>query len=115
MKTKNLILLGIIFSLIVLWVIAYNNENGDVNAVSMYFLVYGIFGVLLGVLNGLYLKLIEQKTTNLIYLLLASAVPLGILFVFFMSGVFRLTFIGEFGLIGIGITNFIWIINRVLI
>jgi hypothetical protein len=37
MKTGILILIGIILSLMGIWIIAYNNESGDSNAISMYF------------------------------------------------------------------------------
>ena len=113
MKIGTLILIGITLSLIGLWAIAYNIENGDINAISMYFLIYGIFAIGLGILNGFYLKFTERKTLNLNYLIGLGILPIGILFGFLISGIFRLSFIGEFGLIGIGITNLIWIIERI--
>jgi len=112
MKNRILILIGIILSLTGIWIIAYYNESGDSNAISMYFLIYGIVAVGIGILNGIFLKFTERKTQNLISII--GILPLGILFGFSISGIFRMTFIGEFGLIGIGITNVIWIIERII-
>jgi hypothetical protein len=114
MKTGILILIGIILSLMGIWIIAYNNESGDSNAISMYFLIYGIVAVGIGILNGIFLKFTERKTQNLISIIVTGILPLGILFGFLISRIFRMTFIGEFGLIGIGITNVIWIIERII-
>ena len=114
MKNRILILIGIILSLTGIWIIAYNNESGDSNAISMYFLIYGIVAVGIGILNGIFLKFTERKTQNLISIIGIGILPLGILFGFSISGIFRMTFIGEFGLIGIGITNVIWIIERII-
>jgi hypothetical protein len=114
MKTGILILIGIILYLMGIWIIAYNNESGDSNAISMYFLIYGIVAVGIGILNGIFLKFTVRKTQNLISIIGIGILPLGILFGFLISGIFRMTFIGEFGLIGIGITNMIWIIERII-
>ena len=113
MKTGILILIGITLSLISIWVFSYNSENGDENAIAMYFAVFGIFAIGLGIINGFYLKFLERKTINLNYLIGLGILPLGILFGFLISGIFQLTFIGEFGLFGIGITNLIWIIGQI--
>ena len=114
MKIGILIFIGIILSLFGIWIIAYNNESGDSNAISMYFLIYGIVAIGIGILNGIFLKFAERKTQKLISIIGIGIVPLGILFGFLISGIFRMTFIGEFGLIGIGITNLIWIIERII-
>ena len=113
-KTGTLILIGIALSLIGLWQIAYSNENGDVNAMTMYFAVFGIFAIGLGIVNGYYLKFLERKTINLNYLIGFGVLPVGLLFGFLISGIFRLIIIGEFGFFGIGITNLIWIIGKIL-
>jgi|SaaInlStandDraft_1057018.scaffolds.fasta_scaffold46167_1 hypothetical protein len=114
MKIGTLILIGITLSLIGLWAIAYNNENGDSNAILMYFTVYGIVAIGIGIINGFFLKFAEKQTEKGISLIALGLLPLGILLGFLLSGIFRMTFIGEFGLIGIGITNLIWIIERIL-
>jgi hypothetical protein len=113
MKTGTLILIGITLSLIALWVIAYNNENGDSNSIGMYFLIYGIVAVGMGIVNGVFLNYAEKQTKKRISLIALGLLPLGMLLVFLLSGIFRITFIGEFGLVGIGITNLIWITERI--
>ena len=112
MKTRTLILIGITLSLIGIWGIAYNIENGDNNAISMYFLVYGI--VAIGILNGIFIKFAERKIQNITSLIGLGILPLGILLGFLISGILRLTFIAKFGLFGIGITNLIWIFDLIL-
>lgn len=114
MKTGILISIGIALNLVGILIIAQIIENGDINAISMYFLVYGFFAIGIGILNGFYLNLVERKTLNLNYLIGLGILPIGTLIGFSISGIFRLTFIGEFGLVGIGITNLIWIIEQIL-
>ena len=114
MKTGILILVGITLSLITLWAIAYYNENGDSNSILMYLLIYSIPAIGLGISNGFFLKFAERKTQNRISLIGLGAIPLGILFGFLFSENFRIEFIAEFGLIGIGITNLIWITERII-
>ena len=80
----------------------------------MYFAVFGIFAIGLGIVNGYYLKFLERKTINLNYLIGFGVLPVGLLFGFLISGIFRLIIIGEFGFFGIGITNLIWIIGKIL-
>ena len=113
MKIGTLILIGITFSLIGLWTIAYFKESGDSNAILMYFTVYGIVAIGIGIINGFFLKFAEKQKEKRISLIAFGLLPLGILIGFLLSGIFRMTFIGEFGLIGIGITNLIWIVGRI--
>lgn len=113
MKVGTLILIGITLSLVGIWTIAYNNESGDSNAISMYFIVYGVFAIGIGIINGIYLKFAERKTQNMISLIGIGILPLGVLLGFWISEIFRISFIGEFGVIGLGITNLIWIIERI--
>jgi hypothetical protein len=113
MKTGILIFIGITLSLIGIWTIAYHIENGDSNAISMYFVIYGIVAIGIGIINGIYLKFVEMKTQSLIYLIGIGLLPIGILLGFLISGNLRMIFIGEFGLIGLGITNLIWMFERI--
>jgi len=114
MKTGTLIIIGITLCLIGLWAIAYNNESGDWNSILMYFTIYGIVAIGIGIINGFFLKFAEKQTEKRISLIALGLLPLGILLGFLLSGIFRMTFIGEFGLVGIGITNLIWITERIL-
>jgi hypothetical protein len=62
MKIGTLILIGITLSLIGLWAIAYNNESGDSNAILMYFTVYGIVAIGIGITNLIWI--IERILTE---------------------------------------------------
>jgi len=111
MNIRTNLLRGFIFCLIGLLVIANIRENSDVNAISMYFVVYGGWAIVLGIVNALYLKFL--KCNSLIYAIGLGILPIVILLIFIFSGIPRLVFIGKFGCIGIGITNVIWIINNI--
>ena len=107
MKTVYTILIGISLNIFGIWLIAFIRENGDWNSVLMYFTIYGILAI--GIANGLYLKHLEDKKEKRFLLILYCLLPLIIFLGFIFSQIFRLTFIGEFGLIGIGLANLIWI------
>ena len=115
MKNSYLILYGIVFSLIGICTIASYKEHGDSNSIIMYLTVYFIPAIGLGIINGFFLKFVEKKTIKLISKIGLGLLPLGILIGFFFSGNFRMNFIAEFGLIGIGLTNLIWISKNALI
>lgn len=114
MKIRTLILIGITLSLIALWAIAYCNEGGDLNAVLMYLTVYGIVAIGIGIINGFFLKFAEKQTKKLILLIMLALLPILIFLGFLLCGIFRISFVGKFGIIGIGITNVIWIAERIL-
>lgn len=115
MKIKTLILVGITLSLIALWAIAYCNERGDLNAVLMYLTVYGIVAIGIGIINGVFLNFVEKQTKKPILLIMLVLLPILIFLGFLLCGIFRISFIGKFGIIGIGITNMIWVTERILI
>jgi hypothetical protein len=115
MKTGTLILLGLTLSLIGILVIANNIENGDINAISMYFVVYIIPAIGLSFINGFLLNIFQKRFKKLIQLIILGLIPIGLLIISLFLGNLRMSFVAEFGLIGIGTTNLIWIIRLLII
>ncbi len=111
MKTGLIILLGFILSLIGILILANDIENGDINAVSMYFVVYTIPAIGLSFINGFLLNVFQKRFRRLITLILLGLLPIGLLTISMFLGNLKISFVAEFGLIGIGTTNLIWIIR----
>ena len=113
MRIVTLILVGLALSFLGLWLHAYINENGDINAMSMYIVVFGLEAIGLAIVNSLFLKFLEKKIEKTSSIIVIGSLPLLPLIVLLFSGIVQLTFIGKFGLTGIGITNFIWVIVQI--
>ena len=114
MKTSAAILFGIAISLLTLGISAFQNEKGDINAISMYFVVFLIPILLLNLLNGLILK-IASKQRRLIYKRALSIFPFLICISLILSQNLKLSFIdgsisflGIIGAFTIGLVNLIW-------
>jgi hypothetical protein len=117
MKFKSVALIGLILSLITIFILANRIENGDINAVSMYLVVFLLPSIILAILNALYIQLID-KYSNRSLKIIFSFIPIVILIVIslmkkltipFIDG--DLTFVATIGSIALGITNLIWAIN----
>lgn len=114
MKTSIAIITGSALSLLTLWVIAFYIEHGDINAMSMYFVVFLIPIILFALLNGLTLER-TKKVKNTLVKRIVSSIPMIFCVVIALIGEFRIAqldgnigFFGLIGAIGIGLTNFIW-------
>ena len=114
MKTGSSILVGLGASIFTIWIVAYQMENGDINAMSMYFVVFLVPITLLILLNGLLLKIASrverisyQRVLTLIPILICCILIFGEdLNLSFIDG--SISFIGIVGIVGIGLTNIIW-------
>lgn len=115
MKTGILILLGLTLSIIGILLLANNIENGDINAISMYFVVYIVPAIGLSLINGFLLNIFQKRYTKLIQLIILGLLPIGLLIISLFLGNLKMAFIAEFGLIGIGTTNLIWITRLLII
>ena len=117
MRSKYVVLIGFFLSLIILFILASGIEQGDVNAVSMYLVVFLIPISILALLNALYLKTINKLTKKtlkailcfvpVIILSLLSLIPQ--LTIEGIDG--NLTFVTKIGAIALGLTNILWLIN----
>lgn len=115
MKTGILILLGLTLSIVGILILSHNIENGDFNAISMYFVVYTIPALGLSLINGFLLNALQKRFKKLIQLIIIGLIPIGLLTIALFLGNLKMSFIAEFGLIGIGTTNLIWITRLLII
>lgn len=107
--------MSVILSLATIWVSAYLIEDGDVNAMSMYFVVFLIPCIFLVGFNGVVIGFAIHKMTRIRSKRLMAMIPIvfsGILVLaseieipYFDGAV---SFVGIIGLISLGITNLIW-------
>jgi hypothetical protein len=115
MKPKFVLITGFILSVIVTFIIAYQIEKGDINAVSMYIIVFLIQILILVTLNSLYIysisKIENQKTK-----LILSQIPVIILVLLSFIKIPRipqidgsLNFVSVVGATALGITNILWL------
>lgn len=114
MKTRNALLVSFVLSLLAIWITASMVEDGDVNAVSMYFLVFLGPVMLVLLLNGVVLA-VAKRAKSLGLKRWLTAVPILILIVLafpsdqLIPGVDgSLSFLGGIGTVAVGITNIIW-------
>lgn len=115
MKPKLVLFTGFILSVITTFIIAYQIEQGDINSISMYFIVFLIPILILVILNSLYIfaisKIENQKTK-----LILSQFPVVILVLLGFIKIPRipqidgsLNFVAIVGAIALGITNIFWV------
>ena len=117
MTNKSVFILGTILSLVTIAILANRIENGDTNAVSMYFVVFLIPALILSVINTFYLRLLN-KLPNKPFKIILSLLPIIILTLLsfknnltlpFIDG--ELSFIAQVTSIALGLTNVIWVIS----
>lgn len=114
MATSKVIAMCIVISIFTIWIAAYNIENGDINAMSMYFVVFLFPALIICLANGLLIntaKKLDSKKLKRISSL--APLPLFTIVAFaddlnlsFLDG--SIAFIGLIGLVSVGITNIIW-------
>jgi hypothetical protein len=114
--TRNIVT-GFITSLVIIFILANHIESGDINAVSMYFVVFIIPAFVIVLLNSIALNtitLIKQKTAKIILASIPFFTLLGLSFIkeirfSFFDG--NLNFVAIVGAVAVGLTNLIWIIS----
>ncbi|MEZ4934652.1 MAG: hypothetical protein R2788_21305 [Saprospiraceae bacterium] len=109
------IILGIIISLFTLFLISLFIERGDINAMSMYFVVFLIPVLIIPIVNGLVLMKIEVSSIDIKFKRIISVAPMIPLAILTMLNGVRIPSIdGDISLIGIVgtlvvcLTNLIW-------
>jgi hypothetical protein len=119
MKSTTVILIGFLLSLVVIYFLANNIENGDTNAISMYFVVFVLPALVIAVLNGIYVRTLNKLTSKSIKALL-SLIPTIILSILSLNKSLtipgidgNLTFATTVGAIALGLTNLFWIISLI--
>ena len=117
MSNKTIFLIGFFLSLIILFILASQIEQGDVNAISMYFVVFLAPVLILTLLNALYLRTINKLSNKtiksvlcfvpVIILSLMSLIPE--LTIYRIDG--NLAFAAKVGAIALGLTNIFWVVS----
>lgn len=115
MKIITIVLIGSLLSLLVIFFLASENEQGDTNAISMYFVVFLVPALILAVLNGLYIRTLKRLTNKAIKAIL-SLIPIVFLCILSLSNNLviqgidgNLTFVTKVSAIALGLTNVLWI------
>ena len=117
MTNKSVFLIGIILSLLTIAILANRIEDGDKNAVFMYFIVFIIPALIIAVINTFYLSLLKNLQNKFLKIFL-SLLPIIILALLsfknnliipFIDG--DLSFVAQATSISLGLTNIIWIIR----
>ena len=119
MKTLRISLIGLLLSLLGIYILAAASENGDKNAISMYFVVFLYPTITIVLINGFYLFLLNNLTNKTAKILL-SLVPVAILVLLTLKKELvikgidgNLVFVTIVTAISLAITNLIWIISVV--
>src|SRR5262245_5887147 len=117
MKTRTTFLIGLIASLITIYSLANNQEDGDINAVSMYFVVFLIPVLLILICNSIYLFYIARLKNRRTKALLSLA-PVVILVILSMQSNLvvssidgNLVFATTTCAISLAISNLVWSAN----
>ncbi len=115
MKIRYVFIIGILLSLVTMTVLANRSEHGDINAMSMYFVVFLMPVLLMVVLNTVFIWGISTLKNPTIKLIL-SFLPLCIFILICLKGNLtipsidgNLVFVALTEAIAIGITNLLWI------
>lgn len=117
MKIKTVALIGFLLSLIMIFVLAYTIEQGDTNAVSMYFVVFLFPASVLAILNSLYVKILTRLTNTVIKSILCLIPVIALWILSFSNNLTiqgidgNLTFAAKVGAISLGLTNLLWLIS----
>lgn len=107
--------MGLVFSLITMTLLANRSEKGDINAISMYFVVFLVPVILMVVLNTVFIMWLNTFK-NRIFKLFSSFLPLVVCLLLFQKNDLtipvidgNLVFVALTAAIAIGITNLLWV------
>jgi len=107
MERRTIIIIGFLFCLIGIFIGPLFYENTQYGEIFFLLIIYPIPALILAMVNGYLLWFTELKTQNLILKIGIGLIPILILLAIGKES--PIQFIATFGIIGIGITNLIWI------
>ena len=117
MKTKSVTILGVILSLVTIFILANRIENGDMNAVGMYLVVFLIPAIILALLNAFYVRFLNKFLKGTLKFIICF-IPIAVLtFLSFLKNLTipfidgGLTFVATISAIALGITNLVWVMS----
>ncbi|MGS2727916.1 hypothetical protein ACU8DI_15000 [Psychroserpens sp. BH13MA-6] len=109
MERRTIIIIGFLFCLIGIFIGPLFYENTQYGEIFFLLIIYPIPALILATLNGYLLRFSELKTQNLILKIGIGIIPILIMIFLAFGKESPIQFIATFGIIGIGITNLIWI------
>jgi hypothetical protein len=104
-----IIIIGFLFCLIGIFIAPLFYENIQYGEIFFLLIIYPIPALILAIANGYLLSFSEFKTQNLILKIGVGLIPILIMILFAIGKESPIKFIATFGILGIGITNLIWI------
>ena len=117
MKFKTIIVLGSVLSIFVILFMAYRIENGDVNSISMYLIVFAIPAFVITLIYALFIQLLDRLRILTLKVVL-SFLPIAILFIASLTKNITipyidgdLSFVAKSEAIALGFTDIAWIIR----
>jgi len=108
-RTIIIIIIGFLFCLIGIFIGPLFYENTQYGEIFFLLIIYPIPALILAMVNGYLLWFTELKTQNLILKIGIGLIPILIMILLAIGKESPIQFIATFGIIGIGITNLIWI------
>tara|TARA_B100000949_G_scaffold229849_1_gene239367 strand:- start:538 stop:906 length:369 start_codon:yes stop_codon:yes gene_type:complete len=113
MEKRTIIIIGFLFCIIGIFISPLLYKNTQYGEIFFLIMLYIIPALILAILNGFLLQLTDQKMRTLTLKILIGLIPLLILTIVAIGKESPIQFIATFGIIGIGITNLIWIIKLI--
>jgi len=109
MERRTIIIIGFLLCLIGIFIAPLFYENSQYGEIFIFLIMYFIPALILAIINGFLLRFSELKTQNLILKIGVGLIPILIMLLLAIGKESPIQFIATFGIIGIGITNLIWI------
>ena len=109
MERRTIIIIGFLFCIIGIFIAPLFYENTQYGEIFFLLILYSLPALILAILNGYLLWFTELKAQNLISKIGIGLIPILISILLALGKESPIQFIATFGIIGIGITNLIWI------
>ena len=109
MERQTIIIIGFLFCIVGILISPVLYENLQYGEIFFLIMLYFLPAFILAIVNGFILRFFEQKITNLTLKIGIGFIPLLILTILAIGKQSPMQFIATIGIIGIGITNLIWI------
>ncbi|MBR9847349.1 MAG: hypothetical protein GYB35_15155 [Algicola sp.] len=109
MERRTIIIIGFLFCLIGIFIAPLFYKNTQYGEIFFLLIIYPIPALILATLNGYLLRFTELKTQNLFLKIGIGLIPILIMILLAIGKESPTQFIATFGIIGIGITNLIWV------
>ena len=119
MNTLRVCIIGLLLSIVGIYILAAITENGDTNAISMYYAVFLLPTIMVVVINFIYLLLLGKMTGKTVKIFLGLVLVMILIILSLKNQLIiqgidgDLTFVAIITAISIGITNLIWIGRQV--